>query len=154
MKIGGTDRPISSTSGISGHDDADGFASVGDLGGSTMTGTSTSPTVERTSSSAAAPTSTRPRSRAPSPSCPTSPTCVVVPVPTRSGAGGPRHHPADRRCAPPSAAELAAHCRARLAPYKVPKSWEMIDEMPRNSAGKVRRSALAAERRDVATTSS
>ena len=67
------------------------------------------------------------------------------------GQPGPHDHRTDQAGAhPPSEAELTAHCRARLAPYKVPKSWEMIDEMPRNSAGKVRRSALAAERRDAA----
>ena len=48
--------------------------------------------------------------------------------------------------APPGADELARHCREHLAAYKVPKSWELVDELPRDEAGKVRRSALAAER--------
>jgi fatty-acyl-CoA synthase len=34
-------------------------------------------------------------------------------------------------------AELAAHCRARLAPFKVPKAFVRVDELPRNAAGKV-----------------
>jgi bile acid-coenzyme A ligase len=40
---------------------------------------------------------------------------------------------------PPSADQLREHCRARLAPYKVPKSYEMVSRIPRSAAGKVRR---------------
>ncbi len=47
---------------------------------------------------------------------------------------------------PPSAEELRGHCRARLAAYKVPKSVEVVGEIPRSAAGKVNRSALVAER--------
>lgn len=39
-------------------------------------------------------------------------------------------------------AELEAHCRARLAPYKTPRSWLRLEELPRNSAGKVARDKL------------
>ncbi|HEX2039302.1 MAG TPA: thioredoxin domain-containing protein, partial [Acidimicrobiales bacterium] len=46
---------------------------------------------------------------------------------------------------PPTVEELTRHCRERLAPYKVPKSWELVEQLPRDEAGKVRRSALAAE---------
>jgi bile acid-coenzyme A ligase len=42
--------------------------------------------------------------------------------------------------------ELTAHVRARLAPYKCPRSWERVDEPLRDDAGKVRRSALRAAR--------
>jgi bile acid-coenzyme A ligase len=42
--------------------------------------------------------------------------------------------------------ELAAHVRARLAPYKCPRTWERVDEPLRDDAGKVRRSALRAAR--------
>jgi bile acid-coenzyme A ligase len=38
--------------------------------------------------------------------------------------------------------ELDAHCRARIAAYKVPRTYEFVDALPRNEAGKVRRSAL------------
>jgi bile acid-coenzyme A ligase len=48
--------------------------------------------------------------------------------------------------APPTEAELRAHCRARLAAYKVPKAFEVVDRIPRTSAGKVNRSRLVAER--------
>jgi bile acid-coenzyme A ligase len=37
-------------------------------------------------------------------------------------------------------------CRDRLARYKVPKSFELIDQLPRTDMYKIRRSALAAER--------
>lgn len=42
----------------------------------------------------------------------------------------------------PEFAALDAHCRARLAAYKVPRSYEFVDALPRNEAGKLRRSAL------------
>jgi bile acid-coenzyme A ligase len=47
----------------------------------------------------------------------------------------------------PSDEELRAHCRERLAAYKVPKSFELVARLPRNEAGKVNRSALVDERR-------
>lgn len=48
--------------------------------------------------------------------------------------------------APPTPAELSAHCRARLAAYKVPKSYEFLEALPRSTAGKIRRVALVEER--------
>jgi o-succinylbenzoate---CoA ligase len=39
-------------------------------------------------------------------------------------------------------AELVAHCRKRLAGYKVPRAIHRRDALPRNAAGKLRRSAL------------
>jgi bile acid-coenzyme A ligase len=47
---------------------------------------------------------------------------------------------------PPTADELHVHCRARLAPYKTPKSFEIVERVPRSAAGKVSRSALVDER--------
>jgi fatty-acyl-CoA synthase len=41
-------------------------------------------------------------------------------------------------------ADLASHCRARLAGFKVPKAFVRLDELPRNAAGKVVRSRLRA----------
>lgn len=38
--------------------------------------------------------------------------------------------------------ELLALCRGRLAPYKVPKAIFFVDDMPRNSAGKVLKAEL------------
>src|SRR5207249_11981168 len=36
-----------------------------------------------------------------------------------------------------SVEELAAHVRTRLADYKVPREWELVNELPRDPAGKV-----------------
>jgi malonyl-CoA/methylmalonyl-CoA synthetase len=41
--------------------------------------------------------------------------------------------------------ELAAWCRDRLAPYKRPRRWSRIDEVPRNALGKVLRHELHAD---------
>lgn len=50
---------------------------------------------------------------------------------------------------PPSAQEIRQHCRDRLAAYKVPKSVEIVDTLPRSEAGKLNRSALIADREAV-----
>jgi bile acid-coenzyme A ligase len=47
---------------------------------------------------------------------------------------------------PPAVTELDAWARARITSYKIPKTYEFIAELPRNEAGKIRRSALADER--------
>jgi bile acid-coenzyme A ligase len=47
---------------------------------------------------------------------------------------------------PPSVGDLDRYCRERLTAYKVPKSYEFIERLPRNEAGKLRRSDLAKER--------
>ena len=47
---------------------------------------------------------------------------------------------------PPSISELNLLCRERLSAYKVPKTYEFVAELPRNDAGKIRRSALVEER--------
>jgi bile acid-coenzyme A ligase len=48
--------------------------------------------------------------------------------------------------APPTVEALRAHCRARLAAYKTPKTFEIVERIPRSGAGKVNRSALVDER--------
>jgi bile acid-coenzyme A ligase len=47
--------------------------------------------------------------------------------------------------------ELRSWCKQRLAPYKVPKTLEFVQDIERTPAGKVNRSALAAarDRRDL-----
>jgi O-succinylbenzoic acid--CoA ligase len=45
---------------------------------------------------------------------------------------------------PPTDAELVAHCRARLAPFKAPKAIHRVAELPRTDAGKVARGRLRA----------
>ena len=47
---------------------------------------------------------------------------------------------------PPIVAELNRHVRERIVNYKAPKTYEFLDLFPRNEAGKIRRSQLAAER--------
>ena len=42
--------------------------------------------------------------------------------------------------------DLRAWCRQQLAAYKVPKTVELVDAIPRSEATKVSRSALIAER--------
>jgi fatty-acyl-CoA synthase len=42
----------------------------------------------------------------------------------------------------PDARELQAFCRARLAPYKVPGSFEFVAAFPRTSAGKIQKHLL------------
>ncbi|WP_448586315.1 fatty acid--CoA ligase [Thermaurantiacus sp.] len=41
-----------------------------------------------------------------------------------------------------SAEALIAHCRTRIAGYKVPKSVEFVDELPRNPSGKILKKEL------------
>jgi acyl-CoA synthetase (AMP-forming)/AMP-acid ligase II len=40
-------------------------------------------------------------------------------------------------------AELAATCKAQLAPYKVPRHFVFLAELPRNNGGKVIKAELA-----------
>jgi bile acid-coenzyme A ligase len=51
-----------------------------------------------------------------------------------------------RHTAPPSADEVIAYAKSRLAAYKVPKTVEFVDEIPRSAATKVNRGALIAAR--------
>lgn len=47
---------------------------------------------------------------------------------------------------PPSAEQLREFAKSRLSAYKVPKSFELVDALPRSEMFKIRRSALVAER--------
>jgi acyl-coenzyme A synthetase/AMP-(fatty) acid ligase len=44
---------------------------------------------------------------------------------------------------PVEASELMAHCRIRLAPYKLPQEIHLVAKLPRTSSGKVDKAALA-----------
>ena len=46
----------------------------------------------------------------------------------------------------PTVQELNAHVRERIAAWKAPKTYEFVAQLPRNEAGKIRRTSLAAER--------
>jgi bile acid-coenzyme A ligase len=50
---------------------------------------------------------------------------------------------------PPSTHSIEQHCALHLAPYKRPKSYEFVAALPRNEAGKLRRSQLVADRAAV-----
>jgi bile acid-coenzyme A ligase len=60
---------------------------------------------------------------------------------------GQRVHAIVEPASPVAEAELDAYARERLARFKVPKTYEFIEHLPRNEAGKIRRSALIEERR-------
>jgi bile acid-coenzyme A ligase len=55
---------------------------------------------------------------------------------------------------PPTAEELDAHSRDRLAPYKRPKTYEFVDALPRSDAGKINRGRVMAEREEAAAPTS
>ena len=42
----------------------------------------------------------------------------------------------------PSAAELEAFCRERLASYKVPRVWRFVDQFPQTASGKIQKFLL------------
>jgi malonyl-CoA/methylmalonyl-CoA synthetase len=43
---------------------------------------------------------------------------------------------------PVTMVDLQAFCRERMAPYKIPRSWFFVEELPRNALGKVLKPAL------------
>jgi bile acid-coenzyme A ligase len=55
---------------------------------------------------------------------------------------------------PPSEEDLSQYVRERLMPYKVPKTYEFVENFPRDPSGKLRRTKLVADRTpsDVAAT--
>ncbi|MDT3443299.1 MULTISPECIES: class I adenylate-forming enzyme family protein [unclassified Pseudofrankia] len=73
----------------------------------------------------------------------------VVVIGLRDEEWGRRVHalvePTDRT-APPAEAEIIAYAKSRLAAYKVPKTIEFLDAIPRSEATKINRGALVAAR--------
>jgi bile acid-coenzyme A ligase len=73
----------------------------------------------------------------------------VVVVGLRDQEWGRRVHaiiePADP-ARPPAASDLISYAKSRLAPYKVPKTIEIVSAIPRSEATKVNRGALVAAR--------
>ncbi|MFM8304728.1 MAG: class I adenylate-forming enzyme family protein [Actinomycetota bacterium] len=47
---------------------------------------------------------------------------------------------------PPTDEDLRAFCKERLASYKVPKTFEIVERVPRTEAGKINRTTLGRER--------
>ena len=54
--------------------------------------------------------------------------------------------PARRRRTPPTEQSVIRYAKDRLAAYKVPKTVEFVDEIPRTAATKVNRSAMVQAR--------
>ena len=48
--------------------------------------------------------------------------------------------------APPAVEELDAHLRLHLASYKLPRGYEIVAQLPRDEAGKIRRTKLRDDR--------
>ena len=48
--------------------------------------------------------------------------------------------------APPALEELDAHLRLHLASYKLPRGYEIVAQLPRDEAGKIRRTKLRDDR--------
>ncbi|HUN31848.1 MAG TPA: AMP-binding protein [Trebonia sp.] len=73
----------------------------------------------------------------------------VVVIGLRDPQWGRRVHaiiePADP-AAPPAPSDVIAYAKSRLAPYKVPKTVELVDIIPRSAATKVNRGSLVAAR--------
>jgi acyl-CoA synthetase (AMP-forming)/AMP-acid ligase II len=44
---------------------------------------------------------------------------------------------------PPTPEELRAHCRSRLASFKTPEGWCIVDELPSTLTGKVQKFVLS-----------
>jgi acyl-coenzyme A synthetase/AMP-(fatty) acid ligase len=42
-------------------------------------------------------------------------------------------------------AEIEEHCRERLAPFKVPSSWGVVEQLPKTATGKIDKKALRAQ---------
>ena len=64
----------------------------------------------------------------------------------RVGSPGPRHRRARRSRDPPTADEVIAYAKARLAAYKVPEVRRARRPMPRSAATKVNRGRLVEAR--------
>jgi bile acid-coenzyme A ligase len=69
---------------------------------------------------------------------------IVIGLPDREW--GRRVHAVVQPARPIDDEEVIAWARARLAPFKVPKSVEFVADLPRSEAGKVNRARLAGER--------
>lgn len=68
---------------------------------------------------------------------------VGVPDPVRDRVPAAYVVPSDH-ARPPDAAELAAWAEEHLSPAARPRTWTVVDELPRTSVGKIRRFQLAA----------
>lgn len=56
--------------------------------------------------------------------------------------GLPRAQPTVVRMLAAAAQALLAHCRERLAPYKLPAQWQFAQQLPKTPANKTDKNAL------------
>jgi long-chain acyl-CoA synthetase len=68
--------------------------------------------------------------------------CAVVGVPDRVKGEIAKAVLVARGGVRPTVAELDAYCRKRLAAYKVPRAWELVDELPKSASGKILKRVL------------
>jgi fatty-acyl-CoA synthase len=74
--------------------------------------------------------------------------CAVIGMPDEKWGECGRAFIVPRRGRRPLPAALAQHCSRRLAKYKVPRDFVLVDALPRNAAGKVLKTRL----REIAAT--
>jgi fatty-acyl-CoA synthase len=67
---------------------------------------------------------------------------AVIGIPDERWGERPKAFVVARPGTSPDPAALAAHVRERLAKYKCPDAFELLDELPRTSTGKVRKYEL------------
>jgi bile acid-coenzyme A ligase len=70
----------------------------------------------------------------------------VVVIGLRDEAWGRRVHAVVEPSRPLTGVDVIAWAKARLAPYKVPKTVELVDALPRSEATKVNRGAMVEAR--------
>ena len=121
---------------------AGGWFHSGDLGVCIPTATSSSKTAPRTSSSQAARTSPRSRSRTCSTAHPAVAHCAVVGRPDENWGETPVAFIELKPGVPaPTAADIIAWCRERLARYKCPRHV-VFETIPKTSTGKIQKFVL------------
>lgn len=67
---------------------------------------------------------------------------VVAVADSKWGEAGRAFLRLEEKFPPPAYEEMDDFCRRRLAPYKVPKSFEYVDDFPRTAAGKIQKHLL------------
>ena len=75
--------------------------------------------------------------------------CAVLAVPSELGEDEVKAYVTPREGATPDPAELVYWCAENLAYFKVPRYWEIRDELPRTPSLRVRKDVLRQEREDL-----
>ena len=75
--------------------------------------------------------------------------CAVLAVPSELGEDEVKAYVTPRKGATPDPEELVYWCAENLAYFKVPRYWEVRDELPRTPSLRVRKDVLRQEREDL-----